>query len=246
MTQVITSLSNPTIKQIVKIRKDKKFREDEKKVLVVGKKAIKDLNKNHVAILITTNKHKINSIKSNKVLLVSNKIMKKITNVENPEDIAAVIDMDNSKKIVKKEFVLILDNISDPGNLGTLLRSANAFGFDLVIISKSSCDPYNEKALRAAKTATFFIPIKIMTEEEILNFIAKNNLHSYIADIEGKNIKNEEFKKPLCIILSNESKGPSNSLKKISKKVTILMKKDVDSLNVAVAGSIIMHRIKDL
>ncbi len=246
MVNIITSASNPVIKQIVKIRKDKKYRKDKNKALVVGKKAIEDIKKTkEFEILITTKKIHAKKARAKKVLIVSKKIMKKITNIEAPEEVAAIIDTKDSKKITKKQYILILDGVSDPGNLGTLIRSANAFNFDLIIITKRSVDPYNEKALRSAKGSTFFIPIKVMEKEKVLDFLKINNINVYLADIEGENIKKVKFKKPAAIVLSNESKGPSQWIEEIATKVTISMKKDIDSLNVAAAGSIFMFFMRN-
>ncbi|NGX34721.1 MAG: 23S rRNA (uridine(2479)-2'-O)-methyltransferase [Candidatus Anoxychlamydiales bacterium] len=244
MSKKITSSSNPHIKQIVKIRKDKNTRAKEGKVLIVGKKALQDAQKTRpIHTFITTKKRIGKRPKAKKILKVTKEVMKKITNVKSPEDVAAIIEI-GDEKIKDKNYVLILDNISDPGNLGTLIRSANALRFDLIIISNHSTDPYSEKALRAAKGATFFIPIKVYTENEILNFIKKNKLKPYLADIKGKSINEMHFEKPLALIVSNEAKGPSTWAKEIAFSFTIDIKKDIDSLNAAIAGSIAMYEMR--
>lgn len=244
MFKTITSSSNPYIKQIVKIRKAKKTPK-ERKVLIVGKKAIADAQKKCPIHTLIITKKIGKRPKAKKVLKVTKEIMRKITNVKSPEDIAAIIELPD-EKIKNKNYVLILDNISDPGNMGTLIRSAAAFKFDLIICTKKSTDPYSEKALRAASGSTFFIPIKIFSETEILNFIKKNKLRSYLADIKGEFfIDQVQFTKPLSLIISNEAKGPSLWTKKLSKKsFTIPIKKDIDSLNAAIAGSICMYEIR--
>ncbi|NGX27998.1 MAG: 23S rRNA (guanosine-2'-O-)-methyltransferase RlmB [Candidatus Anoxychlamydiales bacterium] len=239
------SPSNPHIKRIVKIRKEKKARLKEKKVLIVGTKALSDIKKagHRINTLITTKKIGGKKYKPKKTLLVSKKVMGKITNVKSPEDVAALVDLPE-KELTSKDYVLILDNISDPGNLGTIIRSANAFKFDMIIISENSTDPYGEKALRAAKGATFFIPIRTMSENKIFLFIQKNKLTTYLADVEGVSLNTMTFKKPLGLIMSNEAKGPSEWTKKISKRFTIPIKKDIDSLNVAIAASICMYEMR--
>ncbi len=242
MFKVIKSSSNFYIKQIVKLRKEKKYRQEEKKVLIVGKNTLDDLAKTQkIDTLITTKKDLIkNYPQAKNSLLVTQDVMKKITNVESSQDLAAVIDY-SPKEIKNKNYVLILDNISDPGNLGTIIRSANAFNFDLIIFSQNSCDPFNEKALRASKGSIFFIPFLTLSDEEILVFIEKNKLNVYLADIDGEDIAIVKFKKPLALILSSEAHGISDFFIKISKKITIPIKKDIDSLNVAIAASICMY-----
>jgi RNA methyltransferase, TrmH family len=248
MFKIINSLSNPYIKQIVKLRKEKKFREVQKKVLIDHKNTIDDLVKMlKIDTLITTNEDLLKNYKANNYLVVTKDVMKKITDLSSPQEIAAVFEI-NSKPIKEKNHVLILDNISDPGNLGSLIRSANAFNFDLLIFSKNCTDPFNEKSLRATKGSIFFIPYLILEDEKIVEFVKQNNLNLYLADIEGENVSNVKFEKPFAIVLSSEAQGPSLFYKKISKKITIPIKKDIDSLNVAVAGSILMYvsRIKNV
>jgi len=241
MIKKITSPTNFDIKQIIKLRKDKKFRKINKKALIVGKNTLNDLKKTQtIDTLIVTDLSEIKDFKAKKILLVTEKIMKKITNVESPEKIAAILEIPNLK-IEKKNMILILDNISNPQNMGAIIRCALAFNFDLVICTTNSADPFSEKALRASKGSTFSIPIITLPTSAIKSFIQKNNLHPYIADLKGANIKKIKFQKPLALILSNEAKGPSLWTKKIAKKINIEINKSINSLNVAVAAGIFMY-----
>lgn len=242
MLKTINSPSNPYIKHLVKIRKDRKYRILKKQALIVGEKACLDIQKTKISIdtFITTNKSK--KAKAKKNIFVTDSIMKKITNVKTPEEIAIVIDI---PKIASKKFnkVLILDKISDPGNLGTIIRSANAFNFDFIVFSDNCVDPYNEKVIRASKATIFFIPHDILSPQNIKSFIKKHKLNNYLADIKGENISNIKLKKPLSLIACNESQGPSFWTKNLATNITIPIKKDMDSLNVAIATSIIMFKI---
>lgn len=246
MFKIINSLSNPYIKQIVKLRKEKKFRQSQKKVLIDQKNTIDDLSKIlTIDTLITTDEDLLDEYKANNYLVVTQDVMKKITNLTSPQKIACIFEI-KSKPIKEINSVLILDNISDPGNLGTLIRSANAFNFDLVIFSENTVDPFNEKSLRATKGAIFFIPFLTLSDDEILDFIRQNKLNVYLADVNGEDISSVKFLKPYAIVLSSESQGPCDIYKKISKKITIPIKKDIDSLNVAIAGSILMFLSKEI
>ncbi|MFA6119487.1 MAG: RNA methyltransferase [Parachlamydiales bacterium] len=241
MFKKILSLSNPYIKQIVKIRKEKKFRESEKKALLIGKNAIDDL-KDLIEIdtLIITDEALAKEYRSSNVLLVSESIMKKITNVVSPEKIACVIKIEK-REIKEKNRILILDNVSDPGNMGTIIRTAYGFGFDLVIVSKNSTDPFSEKSLRASKGTIFLMPILVLSIDDILSFIRENKINTYLADLAGDDIDKIKFITPFAIILSNEALGASDWTKKNSTKFTIPLKNNLDSLNVATAGSICMY-----
>ena len=246
MFKSINSSSNPYIKHLCKIRKDRKYRDEQKKLLITGKNVILEIEKKlEIDTLIYSDDSRKKKIKAKNYLKVTSEILKKITGLESPEDIAILIDMPNLG-IKKKERVLILDNISDPGNLGTLIRSANGLFFDLVILSKGSCDPFNDKSLRATKGAVFYIPIVELEYLDIEKFIKENKLHTYLASLEGENIKKVIFEKPTGLILGNEAKGISSSLKNIGKKIKIEMKSSQESLNVATSGSILMYKITEL
>ncbi|NGX57053.1 MAG: 23S rRNA (uridine(2479)-2'-O)-methyltransferase [Candidatus Anoxychlamydiales bacterium] len=245
MLKKIISTSNTTIKHIVKIRKDRKYRNEKKEVLLVGKKIIFDVLKKHpLKLLITTNKDlDIKKYRANDVLLVNDSIMKKITSVSTPEDVAAIISMPKDPILKNQKKILILDKLKDPGNLGTLIRSAYAFDYDIVVLTKDSCDPYLDKAIRSAKSATFFIPILQTTKEFLKDYIQKNKIDSYLADMNGENINKINTKNSFAIILSSESLGIDSFFERFSKKVKIKIS-NIDSLNVAIAGSIIMEKLR--
>ncbi len=243
--KIITSLTNPTIKKIVKLRTDKKYRQEENQVIVAGEKIIFELSKKFkfITLIISDKKSSYEKIKAENLIFVSDNIMKKITNNKSPEGIAAVIEIPKEQKLKNPKRILVLDKIADPGNLGTLIRSALAFSFDAIILLPNSADPYNEKALSAARSATFFIPIFFMSLDE-LEKMAKDLKASFlIADMDGENVNKIKFQEPCFLVLSNESHGIS-SWTKDYKKVSIPISKDIESLNVAIAGSICMYEIK--
>lgn len=235
---LITSSQNPTIKHLVKLRVDGKYRREKKELLVIGEKMVKEISKKLTPHLLILSNPSFQNITHSSILMTTDSIMKKITGIENHEGIAATFVLPEVEDVKRGNKFLVLDKIRDPGNLGTLIRTALAFNFDAIIITPESVDPFNEKALRAAKGATFFIPILHKTLEEISLIKAK----AYVADLEGEKLEEINFEKPLLLILSSESKGVSSWSEKIAKKVTIPIK-NIDSLNVAIAGAIIMQKI---
>ena len=146
------------------------------------------------------------------------------------------------KPLISYPYILALDGISDPGNLGTLIRTAQALGFNSIFITKESADPFSSKALRAAKGATFNIPLQIGDISELLHFGQNNNYSFYVADTKGQSTFN--FQTPLILILGNEAVGPSIESKKVGLRLAIPLTGQVESLNVAIAGGILMHKIK--
>jgi RNA methyltransferase, TrmH family len=245
---IINSLQNSFIKHLLKLKSNKKYRHLQKQLLIIGNNQISDLAKNKIPItslILTNNKiDEFREVGCENIYIVTDEILKKITNQASANEVAAVVDMPKTadiKKINPKK-IIILDEIKDPGNIGTILRSAYGFSYEAAIITKNSCDPFNDKAISSAKGASVLLPIAFLDEEEILEL--KDNFEFYLADITGENFEEVKYIFPLALILSNESKGPSLWAKEISKAITIpTRRKGFDSLNVAIAGSILMQKI---
>ncbi|MBK6914135.1 MAG: RNA methyltransferase [Ignavibacteriales bacterium] len=149
-----------------------------------------------------------------------------------------------NEKFNNENILLYLENISEPGNLGTLLRTADWFGVKSVLISKNSVELFNPKVIRASMGSIFHL--KIFTEVELTQFIyLKSNQYSFLcADLEGKNIFNYH-KSGRCILsMANESCGPSQELLKLSDEVITVPKLgEAESLNVASAAAVILSQL---
>lgn len=233
----ITSLQHPLVKHLVKLRQDKELRRETKTLLVSGRKTIRDLSeKLPVQMLLTTQKE---SFYGKETIMVTPEILKKITGLEEPDGVAAVFAWPEEQPLEGKKRVLVLDRLQDPGNMGTLFRTALALGWEGIILVHGSVDPFNDKVLRAAKGANMLLPFWEMQEKEILAL----KRHVYVADAKGASLEDMSFRSPLFLILGSEAKGPSPSFLKSGTKVSIPMSREMESLNVAVAGSILMYHI---
>jgi len=237
---IIKSLTNPLVKHIIKLKEDGKYRKEYQEVIVPGKKMIQEISKIYIPkTIIITHKALLSDINASTILMTTDDVMKKISGLKEPEGILAIFPMpEEPLTIEKKERLLILDGLNDPGNVGTLIRTAYSLNFDGVIFTPNTVDPFNEKAMRAAKGASFFIPLFHKTPKEIQEITKKENLNVYLADIKGKNISSIKFKRPMALILGSESHGSNLSL---GEKVTIPMHHNADSLNVAITGGIFMY-----
>jgi TrmH family RNA methyltransferase len=137
----------------------------------------------------------------------------------------------------------VLDGISDPGNLGNLLRTALALGWEGVYLTENTCDPFHEKALRAAKGATFCLALQEGTWEEFLSI--SKNYHTFLADMNGSPLQDKPLASPpIALILSKESCGARMEAKKRFQTISIPMQKAMESLNVASAGAILLYGLK--
>ena len=253
-SQTITSLQNPIIKDMVRLREDKKEREQKQSVLIFTQKLIFDVAKKHsfkkVFITDESLKDSLKNLKYDQLYLISDELMKKITALTSFEKIkiAAEIALPKKSKLERKNRLLILDGLQDPANVGSLIRTAHGLNWDGIILTPKTADPFGQKALRAAMGSTFFLPLYFSTLPELENFIKKEKIELYLADLTGKpleEIKNlQKQVSSLGLILSSEGKGPENWARKSARTITIPMKNDLDSLNVAAAGAILMYQIR--
>lgn len=149
--------------------------------------------------------------------------------------------MPEPQDISSARSLLILDGVSDPGNLGTLLRTALGLGWDAAFITSGSTDPYNEKAMRSAKGATFRLPWNRGTVEELMTYLSNYTLLA--ADARGEDAANISIKGKVALALGNEAHGLCDALKNKAKMIAIPMIGPMESLNVATAGAILMHQL---
>ncbi len=246
----ISSLQHSLVKHLVKLRENKNYRYEQKRVLISGQKLIEELSSQFsLQTLILENETSISfSHQANESFYVTPQILKKITGLENPESIAAEIDMPEQSDLSLCRSLLILDGVSDPGNLGTLLRTAKALGWDGAYLTERSTDPFNEKALRSAKGATFTLAWKKGSWEELNGLIKTKNMTVLAADAKGKDLAGCKSSLPssdIALALGNEAHGLTNDLKKISQLIAIPMNGRMESLNVASAGAILMYALKE-
>jgi TrmH family RNA methyltransferase len=231
MRETITSPSNTQVKYWQKLKK-KKFRDSEAKCLVFGRDIIDMLESlNIIETYITTNP-------AHQGVLISKQIMKLITDTETLYEDVAVVHMPNHA--IQTSRYLILSDIQDPTNVGALLRSALAFGFHHVIMSAQTADVYHERAIRAAKGATFFLSFQRGPLHEFMQTLKQQDVTLMYADAhEGQLLS--PVKGNVALVLGNEGHGLKEDIKALCDDAVHIQTTAVESLNVAVAGAIIMH-----
>ncbi|NGX26519.1 MAG: 23S rRNA (adenosine(1067)-2'-O)-methyltransferase [Chlamydiae bacterium] len=236
LTKEINSLQHPIVKTFVKLRNSRKFRYEKKQVVLAGRKLISEAKTLDILLVKKNFPH---SFQAHEIFHVNDAILKKVTGLETPEPIAAIAPMPDWEIVTKKNWILILDQINDPGNLGTLLRTALALGWEGAFLTENCVDPYNDKALRAAKGATFRLPMQMGSEEELY----KLDQNILVADTSGKPLTALKKLEHTALILGNEATGVSKILKDRFSTVSIPIKQ-MESLNVAAAGAILLYTLK--
>lgn len=239
----ISSLQNPIVKHLAKLQHNRDYRYEHRRIVIEGEKMVAEVCSDVQPLtLFAVDPAVIPShISCKETYIVSEEILAKIAGAHAPEGVIAEIPMPQSKPLKKCGSLLVLDNVSDPGNLGALLRSAVAFGWEGAFLLTGSCDPFNDKALRSARGATFRLPLAWGSWADLDKIIAGNSLTPLVADLRGKSLSQIGTVKAPLLIVGNESGGVSKEASKRSEAVTISMSGTMESLNVSVAGGIMMY-----
>lgn len=251
--EVIESKENKIIKEIKKL-KEKKFRVNEKKFIIEGFRFVMEALKSScdVEYIFITNEelgkldeYKIsNMIKTNtKVYTTTNSIMNLLCSTENPQGIAAVVNIPKQNIKYDKGFYILCDKVQDPGNLGTIIRTAHGAGALGIILTKGTVDCYNEKTLRSTMGSIFNIPIFEDYDLCLVKELRKKGFKLVSGSLEAdKNFYKEDLKGNLIISIGNEGNGISNEVYELTDiKIKIPMPGGTESLNVSVAAALIMY-----
>lgn len=241
----ISSSRHPLVLLAVRLRMDKKEREKEGLVLVAGKKLLSDLSSFYPIHTLFFTKTPPNNLRAEKVFRIPPEVLKKISGFEEKDGCAALVELPKPQSLANKRHILVLDRLGDPGNVGTLWRSALALGWDGVWLLPGTVDPFNDKALRAAKGATFRLPFEHIDPGEAAGRIKKSGATLFTADLQGKALPDcLPAHPPIALLLGSEGSGPGSWSDPLSCKVTIPMKNEVESLNVASAGAILLYEMR--
>lgn len=234
----------------------KKFRQMEAKFLVEGLKIVEEgLKSGYKCEAVFVTPAFINSFpdvinilnkKTNRVLELKSIDFQKISDTKSPQGIAAVFNKNYPKKnlsVLNEKVIVLIDNISDPGNLGTIIRTCDWFGLYNILITDQSVEYLNPKVIRATMGSLFHLNIYDEIYENDLVNLKSNGYQIVCADTKGKNVLTYKPYKKTIITFSNESIGPSEKIRNLSDEfVTIPGKGRAESLNVSSAAAIILSR----
>jgi RNA methyltransferase, TrmH family len=235
----ITSLQHPLVKHFVSLRKDSAYRKEKKSLVLIGDHLVREYPYKIKCLLSKDPSH----LQSEFSYLVTEEILQKISGLAHFSGMIAEVDFPQEKNVDDQKKVFILDQIQDPGNLGTLIRSAAAFGWDAVIATPGTVDFFNDKALRASQGAIFRMPFAYKSPDEILSWVQRKQVHLWVADMHGAPIEKQTFQTPIAVVLSNEGSGVASWAKKNGKSLSIPLQNNIESLNVAIAGAILLYGI---
>lgn len=237
---IITSSDNQKYKYINKL-KQKKFRDKENSFIIESKKLVEEaISSADVDFIFLSEENKDYQCDLPKIIL-TRELFDKVTGMVTSDGFGAVVKKSAYKEVSAKR-VLLLDEINDPGNMGTIIRSAEAFGFSDIILMPKTCDIYNEKTLRASMGSIFRLNIVKKNLDQVKKL--KENYKMVSADMSGYDINECNIDGNLILAIGNESNGLSKEIRSLTDTfVKIPMKGQIESLNAAIAASIIMNKL---
>ncbi len=231
----------------------KKFRISEKKFLAEGRKIFEEginskyfCEKVFVSQKFYTNTRSKNLLKNKDVEVINKSELLRLTDTVNPQGIIGVFRIHEIKKIdhVKSNIIVFLENISDPGNLGTIIRICDWFGIDTILSSDNTVDVYNPKVIRSSMGSIFHIDIIDDFKVASLDNLKNKGYKLVCSDLKGSNLYDFKIADKIIIAFANEAMGPSEELlTKSDFKVTIPKIGKAESLNVASASAVILSEL---
>ncbi len=239
--------------------KIKKYRKQEGKFIVEGLRLVNELIKSGYPAEIVfytedfadSHKEFVRQIENAGYVceIVSNKEIKKLSDTENPQGIVAIalIPKAQESTVLNAGLVVAIDNIAEPGNLGTILRTCDWFGIKNVLLSRDTVDPFNPKTVRASMGAIFYLNLLTVELPDYLSTLRKEDWKIMTTDLSGEDIFSLlSYPDKTIVVFSNEANGTSEEIKNISDATfTVPKYGNVESLNVSAAAAVMLAELKN-
>lgn len=220
--------------------KEKKYRDKENKYLIEGEHLISMAK--DIECIFTTNQNYKND--NCQVYYVNEDILKKLSFVQSPQGIIAIVKKNIAEIDYSLNKYLLCDGVSDPGNMGTIIRTALAFNIDMIILASGSVDIYNDKVIRGSQGAILQIPVVYTSLDDCVNKLQANGVKVFASTLSKRSINLKDVKEidKFALVVGNEGSGVSQHIQDISDyNIKIAHSDSIDSLNVGVATSIMLY-----
>lgn len=237
-------LSKNQVKLIQKLHQ-KKYRNELNLFIVEGKKSINEfLQAGYTPQLLIATEAFTASVPQHLITPVSKDELRKVSTLQNPDEGLAVFEHPKHKGILQEGVIVALDNVQDPGNLGTIIRLCDWFGVETLLCNTQTVDCYNPKVVQASMGSLTRVAVHYL---DLAAFLTTTALPVYTMDLEGENIYTATFPKDCILILGNEANGISSEVRALSNEVITIPRfsqhQRTESLNVAMAGAIILSEV---
>ncbi len=237
---IYTSIENERVRKYKKLEK-KKYRDSEKLFMVEGEHLAIEAARAGVLETLIVRENQNHDFFDGDVMIANDKVIKYLSNLETPQGYIGIVRITKNQKIGDR--IIVLDGVQDPGNFGTIIRSAKAFNADTIIISNDTVDPYNPKVIRASQGMVLNTNIIEGNLEEILPKLSEHTIMGTNV-VNGTDIRDIEKPSKFALVMGNEGKGVSEAVSALcTKMIYIKMNSACESLNVGVAASIILYEL---
>ncbi|MBE5742789.1 MAG: RNA methyltransferase [Clostridiales bacterium] len=242
---IITSKSNSTVKEIASL-KDKKFRKKSGTFVVEGYKMVNEAIRSgkEIRLLVATEEAVKRFEEYNlKTLTVTDEVFSFLSDAVTPQGVLAVLKEEQKSPIKPTKPSVLLDGVSDPGNMGTIIRTCAAVGVEDVYLV-DCCDPFSPKAVRSSMSGIFFVNLYFLKREEVKTVMGDTPI--IVADMNGENVFTFNPPNEYCLVIGNEANGVSNEIEEIATHtVKIPMKQTSESLNAGISLAVTLYELTE-
>ena len=246
---MISSTSNQQVKDVQKLQKSSKYRSQRGLFVVEGWRIVSEMPESAISVIFLLEKDcdKLQRQSDVPIEIVSMPVLKAMSSEVTPQGVLAVVKMkevDKTLPTVDNPLIIALDCVQDPGNLGTIIRTAEAAGVDQLVLSKGTVDLYNPKVVKSTMGAIH--RMNIVTEVDLIDYIHKlkeKKCHIYAAHLKGSGFHYEaDYTRGTCFLMGNEGNGLSEAVAELATAyIKIPMAHEAESLNVAMATGILVY-----
>lgn len=240
---VITSRNNPLVRRVFSLR-EKKFRREAGEYVAEGIKSVREAAASgaHIRLLVRAERVPAQDIAADGELVVSDGVFEKLSEEVSPQGVLAVIETPDCTPAPPRSLALLLDGVSDPGNMGTVLRTANAAGYTDVYL-RGCTDPFAPKSVRASMGGIFRVRLHIGGDDALRAALAGVPL--VCADMGGENVFRFTPPARFCLVVGNEANGVTEEVRAAcAHTVRVPMRPVCESLNAGVSAGILMYLLR--
>ena len=248
---MITSTSNIRIKNITQLKKSARARKEQKSFLVEGPRMFFEVPREQLLEVYLTESFEEKyreRLEGYHYELISDQVCRHISDTKTPQGVMAVVrqsslSLQELLALKKDPLFIVLENLQDPGNLGTILRTAEGAGVTGVIMNKETVDPYNPKVIRSTMGTVFRVPFVIVEDlPAALRKLKEAGIASYAAHLSGGSFYEQDYRGGSAFLIGNEGNGLSDEISSLAEhKIRIPMKGKVESLNAAIATTVLVY-----
>lgn len=248
---MISSTTNSKIKNIAKLKKSAKARKEQESFLVEGPRMFFEVPVDQLKEVYVTGEFEKKygeRLSGYSYELISDQVCRHISDTKTPQGVLAVVrqsamTLDQILSLEEKPLFLLLENLQDPGNLGTIFRTAEGAGVTGIIMNRETVDPYNPKVIRSTMGTVFRVPFVVVEDlRDAMARLQKKGIRVFAAHLAGRLFYHEDYTGGSGFLIGNEGNGLTEEISSMAEgKIRIPMKGEVESLNAAIAATVLVY-----